>query len=560
MAGRKRKTQSKLPGKQGGTTASAARTRTSRAVPQKGKDGTCPEMDLAGSASLGGQRGASGTGDFDGRTEQRGGGGFGGARRTADGQDAFGGVRTGGVGGSLPQVRGGSTFGAVRAAQGEAPVSFGEQRGSGHFTTGRGFGGARQISDGQDAFGGTWTGGVGGSLPQARSSSTFGAARAAQGKALVGFGGQRRSDHFSTERGVGAGAPRSDAGPFGGEPQLDSGPLGPLMRLGAAGMAAVKDLAHDFGDKDENYWEKFGRGDIGGGLANAVGTMLQAPQSLYLNTLTAAQDLAAGKQPEFQYRMDALDYMKKSEERSDTQGKGHYSKLIELLNSERLSRRLLGNALAFGANLGSDPMSYLDAVGVIKGRWARTPETPAYGEAVSSGREAARLAEEARLIDEGWRDNEQPGMENREEVEQKGPEAAQSSGTTGGDRDIITKSSTGAEEFHIEDYRDGVMIPDEQFGKKIGKHAVEFGMDPRSYEDRQQLYDMIQEIVSKPDEVKIGEWRGQGGIIPGGNHESGQVLFFIKNFDVVIVKDGTFISIIKNGANYPKILDMERIF
>ena len=84
----------------------------------------------------------------------------------------------------------------------------------------------------------------------------------------------------------------------------------------------------------------------------------------------------------------------------------------------------------------------------------------------------------------------------------------------------------------------------QQLGKKIGKHAVDYGLDPSKAKDRKKLRRIIEEIYSKPDIVKIGEWRGQ----------LNEVFFYIRGEDVVITtQNGIFISILKGGINNARI-------
>lgn len=54
-----------------------------------------------------------------------------------------------------------------------------------------------------------------------------------------------------------------------------------------------------------------------------------------------------------------------------------------------------------------------------------------------------------------------------------------------------------------------VVISEKQFGKKFGKHASDFGLDPTSPEDRATFLSIINDIVDHPTELRIGEWRGQ---------------------------------------------------
>lgn len=81
---------------------------------------------------------------------------------------------------------------------------------------------------------------------------------------------------------------------------------------------------------------------------------------------------------------------------------------------------------------------------------------------------------------------------------------------------------------------------DKQYGKKIGKHARDFGLDPSKPEDREKVKAIISDIVDNHDAVKIGTWRGQAE----------EVLFYIKGNDVVICKqDGEFVTVMGGGAN-----------
>ena len=88
-----------------------------------------------------------------------------------------------------------------------------------------------------------------------------------------------------------------------------------------------------------------------------------------------------------------------------------------------------------------------------------------------------------------------------------------------------------------------------QFGKKIGKHAADYGLDPAKEEDREKLKHRIQEIASTPDCVIPGTWRGQGEMQADGKQQDGVVDYVIKDSDVIVAKDGNFITIIKDGIH-----------
>lgn len=80
---------------------------------------------------------------------------------------------------------------------------------------------------------------------------------------------------------------------------------------------------------------------------------------------------------------------------------------------------------------------------------------------------------------------------------------------------------------------------EKQYGKKIGKHAQDFGLDASKEADRLKMHEIIADIVSNKDEIRVGSWRGQAN----------DVLFFIKNNDVVITKtDGEFVTVLKDGV------------
>jgi hypothetical protein len=91
--------------------------------------------------------------------------------------------------------------------------------------------------------------------------------------------------------------------------------------------------------------------------------------------------------------------------------------------------------------------------------------------------------------------------------------------------------------------REETKISERQLGRKIGKHAVDFGLDPASPVHRAQLRGLIAEITTSPDRVVEGTFRGQGA-----------VKFFIKGEDVVVttpVED--FITILKGGVRNPAV-------
>ncbi len=89
----------------------------------------------------------------------------------------------------------------------------------------------------------------------------------------------------------------------------------------------------------------------------------------------------------------------------------------------------------------------------------------------------------------------------------------------------------------------GILITDKQFGKKIGKHAQDFGLDPGKPEDRKRMEDFILDIVNNHDDVAQGSWRGQTGVVD----------FFIKGNDVVILNKQRFVTILENGVQNERV-------
>ena len=85
---------------------------------------------------------------------------------------------------------------------------------------------------------------------------------------------------------------------------------------------------------------------------------------------------------------------------------------------------------------------------------------------------------------------------------------------------------------------------EKQFGKKVGKHAIDFGLDPSKAEDREKFQNIIDDIVENKEELRIGAWRGQ----------QEEVLFHIRGDDVVITdQNNEFITVLKGGINNARV-------
>lgn len=87
-------------------------------------------------------------------------------------------------------------------------------------------------------------------------------------------------------------------------------------------------------------------------------------------------------------------------------------------------------------------------------------------------------------------------------------------------------------------------VLDKQFGKKVGKHAKDFGLNPALPEDRERFTEIIQDIRNNATEQRIGPWRGQPE----------DVIFYIKEEDVVLTKqNGEFITVLTKGINNVRV-------
>ena len=91
----------------------------------------------------------------------------------------------------------------------------------------------------------------------------------------------------------------------------------------------------------------------------------------------------------------------------------------------------------------------------------------------------------------------------------------------------------------------GIIKTDKQFGKKVGKHAADWGLNAASAEDRRKMEQIIDDIYLHHDTpVRVGTWRGQVD----------EVLFYIKEENVVITKqDGEFVTILKGGKSSGRV-------
>lgn len=91
--------------------------------------------------------------------------------------------------------------------------------------------------------------------------------------------------------------------------------------------------------------------------------------------------------------------------------------------------------------------------------------------------------------------------------------------------------------------KNGIINEDKQFGRKIGKHTKEYGLDPGNPADRNKMKDIISDILDNHDEIAHGNWRGQLGISD----------YYIKGSDVVVVNNSKFVTILKGGIENARI-------
>lgn len=89
-----------------------------------------------------------------------------------------------------------------------------------------------------------------------------------------------------------------------------------------------------------------------------------------------------------------------------------------------------------------------------------------------------------------------------------------------------------------------LIITEKQAGKKLGKHARDFGLDPQLREDRERFLQISRDIVERAEERVYGEWRGQAY----------PVLFHIRGGNVVIESDGGhYVTTLQGGVTNERV-------
>lgn len=117
---------------------------------------------------------------------------------------------------------------------------------------------------------------------------------------------------------------------------------------------------------------------------------------------------------------------------------------------------------------------------------------------------------------------------------------------TKGEHGYFTGSvGSGNTGVFIKEINKPFVITDAQLGKKIGRHILDFGLDPQKKEDRDKFTSIICDIVKNHNQpLKIGDWRGQAD----------ETLFFIKDLNVVVTKqNGEFVTILKGGVTNARV-------
>lgn len=85
-----------------------------------------------------------------------------------------------------------------------------------------------------------------------------------------------------------------------------------------------------------------------------------------------------------------------------------------------------------------------------------------------------------------------------------------------------------------------VVFTKKQVGKKLRKHAREWGLDPSLKEDRDKFVEICNEIIENAERVSTGEWWGQ---------DNSPCTFYEYDGNLVIVdSEGNFVTVMRGGA------------
>ncbi|MCL2772351.1 MAG: hypothetical protein FWD71_03285 [Oscillospiraceae bacterium] len=138
-------------------------------------------------------------------------------------------------------------------------------------------------------------------------------------------------------------------------------------------------------------------------------------------------------------------------------------------------------------------------------------------------------------------------------------------GPRGGER--IVYSSDGLIFVTYDNYRtfieviNPIKISDKQLGKKVGKHATDYGLNPTDPASRNWIKNKINDIFNSPDEIREGTFSGQGNILTSGSNARGDVKFYIQGNDVVITDmNNNFATILKDRINNQSAMNGTKIW
>lgn len=92
-----------------------------------------------------------------------------------------------------------------------------------------------------------------------------------------------------------------------------------------------------------------------------------------------------------------------------------------------------------------------------------------------------------------------------------------------GSRNYIKPVAKPNKDVTIKSKKYELVIDNKQFGKKVGKHAKDFGLTPGDPENREKIKEIINNIIDAPDEIVKGMWRGQRAVLPSGAKADGSV-------------------------------------
>ena len=103
-----------------------------------------------------------------------------------------------------------------------------------------------------------------------------------------------------------------------------------------------------------------------------------------------------------------------------------------------------------------------------------------------------------------------------------------------------------------------IIITDEQFGEKAGKHMREWGLNPADKNDREAFRRITEDIVRDAEEVRTVKW----GTNQATNVRDVPVYGYIKGEDAVLVEieSRRYITTMRNGRNNRRVQQGEVIF